>query len=112
MTTNQARAAALLDRLHAADQMAMEGAIGYFNATAAAVALADAGLLAPDLPEPTKRKWGAQWPVAAHVVVTRIGGPVTIMRTKYGRDGMTPDEAEALAAAILAAAHHARKDTQ
>ena len=50
--TNIDRAEAILTARHHKDQMEGDGAVGCFDAAAAAEELHAAGLLAPDLPEP------------------------------------------------------------
>lgn len=43
------KAAEIIDSLHTADQILIEGSVGYFDAPAAALELAIAGLLVPDV---------------------------------------------------------------
>lgn len=100
---------------------ALSGKYGDFRfPTDAAEALADAGLLAPDLPEPDTLEYGspewdgvfayqygAEWRDAMGSVCA-FNGTVEVQ----GDDTHihTPDEARALALALLAAANHAEKE--
>ena len=77
--------------------------------------LADAGLLAPDLPEandptasfvPGGKGWLLQGPTVP-VVWTAPGGLVMIQQIEPG--DLTPEKARALAYALLAAANHAKE---
>ncbi|WP_288833706.1 hypothetical protein [uncultured Corynebacterium sp.] len=80
--------------------------------TDAAEALADAGLIAPDLPEPDDpsifvpggKGWLPGGPDGPSVW-TAPGGTVMVQRIEPG--DLTPDEAREVAHALLAAANHA-----
>lgn len=110
--TNINRAEAILAARHYKDQMEGDGAVGCFDAAAAAAALADAGLLMPDLPEADA--YGVQfddpvkgWVLDAQdrpVVWTAPGGRVMIQRIEPG--DLTPAQARTLALNILAAADY------
>ena len=81
-----------------------------YNAETAADMLADAGLLAPDLPEPRIdigewQEWGHQHGNR----VTLHAGMVTVeIPDDISRD-LTPDEAREIAHALLAAANEAKR---
>ena len=77
----------------------------------AAKALADAGLLMPDLPEPVEKftTGDASWTLVGKAAVDSWhddGGPVVALRAGRGRY-LTPAEARQLAYILLAAANHA-----
>lgn len=81
------------------------------DAEAGAVRLADAGLLAPDLPEPDESMTfvpdGKGWlPGGPHgpSVWTAPGGHIAVQRIEPG--DLTPDEARGVAHALLAAANY------
>lgn len=79
----------------------------------AAKALADAGLLMPDLPEPDDKctNGDARWVVIGKVAVDSWhddGGPVVELRAGRGRY-LIPAEARQLAYILLAAANHAEE---
>lgn len=112
--TNIARAEAILAARHHTDQMEGDGAVGCFDAAAAAEELHAAGLLAPDLPEandtelplPTKT-----WVLDAEgrpVVWTAPGCSVMIQRVEPG--DLTTAQARAFALNILAAAAYSEGD--
>lgn len=103
MTTNQDRALRLLNDL-AENQ---DGA-GVFDAV---TALADAGLLAPDLPHADRD--GRWWPTAASIGSVRVtpAGEVALHSGNF-RDMnlyLTPDKARDLADILNAAADHAEE---
>ncbi|MGV0870051.1 hypothetical protein [Corynebacterium kalidii] len=77
----------------------------------AARALAEAGHLAPDLPEPdeTGRRWKVDY---KHLPVshTSTSGNQVTLRTSYGWWHTDPAEAKSLAYALLAAADYAERN--
>lgn len=88
--------------------------------TDAAEALADAGLLAPDLPEPVGhlRDTGEAWWRLADAVGIHVGqvwayskhGTIDLALPEKLTE-LTPEEARGVAHALLAAANHAEKET-
>lgn len=78
-------------------------------------ALAQAGLLAPELPEPVEEKDGTSWwePCGPEYAVSVYDEPLTgrhlvgIDKTPYA---LEPDEAQNFALAVLAAAHYKKEN--
>ena len=116
MTTNQERALALLNDL------AERGDDDAVSTLDAVHTLADAGLLAPDLPDPVyegsttrhvpgEHEWVTdtyKGEVMLEVDIEEAGnfGPLTVGKTWF----MQRDEARALAHSLLAAAGHAEQE--
>lgn len=73
--------------------------------------LADAGLLAPDLPEPTSSGWVVNTKLVREVTLG-VGAKVALLPhgIEFQETHITPTEARELALALLAAANHAEKD--
>lgn len=112
MTTNIDRAAEILDARHRYDQLRGDGVIGCFDARKAAQSLADARLLMPDLPEPTRWKQNEEpeWD-ACDTTVLPAGyeGRVIVEDFDYQWEASAADVRN-LAYALLAAAKYAEEN--
>lgn len=82
--------------------------IGYAHAHNIAHALADAGLLMPELPEPTSSGWEVGTPLVKEVTLG-VGAKVALLPqgVEFQETHITPTEARDLALALLTAAQYA-----
>lgn len=114
--TNIDRAEAILAARYVTDQMEGDGAANCFDA-AAAQALADAGLLAPDLPPVVVDEFDER----PHVTITgthvqddarlRVNEHGAFQAINAWSDPMNPAEARERAYALLALANHVEEST-
>lgn len=113
--SNKERAAALLTPTSEHCQRVHNGEGGdpcmfcEYNAETAADMLADAGLLAPDLPEPlTAANGNPVWRADKAIMVTRYpDGEIAMLLNPKQEARYTPETARTQAALLLAAANHA-----
>ena len=113
--SNKERAAALLTPTSEHCQRVHNGEGGdpcmfcEYNAETAADMLADAGLLAPDAPEPlTAANGNPVWRADGTLMVTRYpDGEIAMLLNPKQEARYTPETARAQAALLLAAANHA-----
>ena len=71
--------------------------------------LADAGLLAPDLPEPDVRDTIDWWTRLASVLLDEDGERISIIFDNHWVNAPSPDHVRELALALLAAANYQEK---
>lgn len=98
---NQDRAAEVIDR-HGFDVCREPECI--------AQDLADAGLLAPDLPEPDVRDTIDWWTRLASVLLNEDGERISIIFDNHWVDAPSPGHVRELGLALLAAAQYAESD--
>lgn len=105
--SNQFRAAQVITGLYE---------IGFHNPQDLAKYLAEAGLITPELPEPTlpfsdgTKGWFVEDEEGRDIASTYIFNGEILLRTPTGRVKGTPDKMRKIGLALLAAANHAEEE--